>query len=229
MEQLAGLEGQSNVFLWYQTEAHGLQDVRLTALYNIYNGGAMRVHLHGGVSVPVGSIDNTDITPFSEPAATQLPYIQQLGSGTLDLLPGITMNVQNETASLGLQAKAAIRMGENDRDWTLGDYYEGNLFAGFWATKWVSASMGLRYSNWGNVEGFDGALDPNESPANNTLAQAGWRVDLPVGLNFVMPDGRFGGDRLGVEFLLPVHQDLDGPQFRHSWSIVAGWQKSLSF
>jgi hypothetical protein len=54
-------------------------------------------------------------------------------------------------------------------------------------------------------------------------------VDLPIGLNFVLPEGRFAGQRFGLEFLFPLHQDLDGPQFRHNWSITAGWQKSLSF
>lgn len=229
MQNLAGLEGQSNVYLFYQTSASGLQDVKLSALYNVYDQGAMRVHAHAGVSIPIGSVDNSAVTPFSEPSEAQLPYVQQLGSGTLDLAPGFTMSIQNEKASLGVQTKALIRLGDNDRGWSLGDYYEGNLWAGFWATDWASASIGLRYSNWGNVEGFDGAMDPNESPAHNTLTQAGWKVDLPVGLNFVMPPGRFAGHRLGVELHMPIHQDLDGPQFRHNWAVTVGWEKSFSF
>jgi hypothetical protein len=79
------------------------------------------------------------------------------------------------------------------------------------------------------VEGFDEDLNPNESPAHNTLTQAGWRVDLPVGINFVMPEGQFEGHRLSVEFLFPIHQDLDGPQLKHNWSVAAGWSVDVGF
>jgi hypothetical protein len=227
MDNLAGLEGQSNVFLYYQTRSSGLQDLKVNGLYNVYDQGSIRVHLSGGLSIPVGAIDTDDETPASDPGKAQLPYPQQMGSGTFDLLPGFTFSTQNEKASLGLQGKAVIRMGENDRGWTLGDVYEGNLWGGYKATDWASVSIGARYSSWGNVEGFDEAMDPNESPAHNTLTQAGWRGDLPLGLNILLPEGRFGGHRLGFEIQVPVHQDLDGPQFMHNWTIVAGWQKSF--
>ena len=229
MDNLAGLEGQSNAYLFYQTKASGIEDIKVSALYDVLNRGAVRFHVHGGVSIPLGSIDTDDITPFSDPDASQLPYTQQLGSGTFDLIPGFTFNMQNQKASLGLQGKATIRMGENDRGWALGDLYEGNLWAGFKTTDWASATMGLRYSSWGNVEGFDEEMNPNESPAHNSLTQGGSRVDLPLGLNFILPEGHFAGHRLAVEFLFPIHQDLDGPQLKHNWSVVAGWSMNFGF
>ncbi len=229
MDHLSGLEGQPNAFLFYETEASGLQDLSVHALYDVLSSGDLRFHLHGGVSIPVGSIDSGDVTPFSNPDETQLPYMQQLGSGTIDLTPGFTFNIQNHRASLGVQGKATIRMGENDRGWALGDLYLANMWAGIKASEWASASLGLQYSNWGNVEGFDEDLNANESPAHNTLTQAGWRVDLPIGVNFVMPEGQFEGHRLSVDFLFPIHQDLDGPQLRHNWSVVAGWSVDIGF
>ena len=229
MDHLASLDGQSYAYLFYQTQAAGLQDVKVNALYAMLNRGDLRFHLHGGVSIPLGSIDTDDVTPFSDPNPTQLPYSQQLGSGTFDLTPGFTFNIQNKKASLGLQSKATIHLGENDRGWTLGNLYQGDMWAGLKTSDWSSVSVGARYASWGNVEGFDEDLNPNESPAHNTLTQAGWRVDLPVGINFVMPEGQFAGHRLGVEFILPIHQDLDGPQLKHSWSIAAGWSMDFSF
>ena len=176
-----------------------------------------------------GAVDSGDAIPGSFATETQLPYQQQLGSGTFDILPGVTASIQNEVASLGFQWKAEIRMGENDREWALGDLYKSTLWAGYNASERVSASVAVQYSRWGNVEGFDPALDAFANPANNTLAQGGWRVELPVGVNFIMPDGRFGGNRFGFQFILPVHQNLDGPQLMHDWSLVAGWQKAVSF
>jgi hypothetical protein len=228
MDYLGGIENEPSLLLYYQTEALGVEDVKVAALYNIYNSGAIRAHLTGGVSIPIGAIDSQDATPGSS-GDTQLPYQQQLGSGTFDVLPGATVTVQNEKASLGIQWQAAIRIGENDRGWALGDLYQTIIWAGYKASDWISASLGAQYSRWGNVEGFDPDLDPFANPANNTLAQAGWRVDLPIGVNVVMPEGRFGGHRFGLEFLVPVHQDLDGPQLMRDWSIVAGWSKAVSF
>ncbi len=229
MDYLTGLDGQPNAYLFYQTEASGIQDLNVNALYEILKQGAIRFHVFGGVSVPIGAIDSEDVTPFSDPEAAQLPYTQQMGSGTFDVSPGFSFNMQNKKASLGFQGKATIRMGENDRGWALGDLYTANLWAGFKSSNWASASLGLRYANWGNVEGFDEDLNPDESPAHNTLTQAGWRVDLPVGINFVMPEGQFEGHRLSVEFLFPIHQDLDGPQLKHNWSVAAGWSVDVGF
>ena len=39
MDHLAGLEGQPNAFLFYQTEASGIQDVAVSALYEVLSRG----------------------------------------------------------------------------------------------------------------------------------------------------------------------------------------------
>ena len=80
MEYLTGIPGEPDYYLWYETESMGLEDLRVTALVDVFNSGAVRAHLQGGVSIPVGSIEESDLTPFSDPAETQLPYQQQLGS-----------------------------------------------------------------------------------------------------------------------------------------------------
>lgn len=229
MDYLAPVDGQANFYLWYQTESLGPEDIQVTALYDVFNRGPYRAHVHAGVSIPIGSIDVGDATPFTDPSEVQLPYQQQLGSGTVDLLPGFTVSVQNEVASLGVQGKATIRMAENNRDWALGDVYQGTMWAAYNLSDYVSVSLAGQYTTWGQVEGADADLDPFQDPAANTLALSGSRVSLPVGFNLLIPDGRFAGHRLGMEFILPIHQDLDGPQLRHDWSIIVGWRKSLTF
>lgn len=229
MDYLAPVDGEANFFLFYQTQSLGPEDVQVTALYEVFNRGPYRAHVHAGVSVPIGSIEADDATPFSNPSEVQLPYQQQLGSGTVDVLPGFTVSVQNEAASLGLQGRGTIRMAENNRDWALGDVYEGTMWAAYNLSDYVSVSMAGRYTTWGQVEGADPDLDPFQDPAANTLALSGSRVSLPVGFNLRIPDGRFAGHRLGLEFILPIHQDLDGPQLRQDWSLVVGWRKGVSF
>jgi hypothetical protein len=203
----------------------------------VFDRAGVRVHVHGGVSIPVGPIDADDEildpnNPGGSTTTVQLPYQQQLGSGTFDFLPGATAVIQNDVASLGFQARAVVRMSENDRGWTLGDLYTGTLWAGYNASDWVSVSGGLRYAVWGNVEGFDEVLftatnPAYDSPAYNGL-QSGARLEIPLGINVLIREGRFRGHRFGVELLVPVDQSLDYTQFRRDWNLVFGWQKGIS-
>lgn len=221
-----------------RSESVGPEDLKVEALFNVFDQGNVRVHFHGGVSVPLGVIDYDDEVldpnnPGSGSTEVQLPYQQQLGSGTFDVLPGVTAGVQNDKASLGFQARAVVRIGENDRGWTLGDVYTGTIWGAHKVSDYTSVSVGARFTTWGNIEGFDEALlaSTNEffdSPAYNSL-RAGSRVEIPMGVNFYVDEGRFQGHRFGVELLVPVNQSLDYLQFRRDWSVVFGWQKAVGF
>ncbi len=238
MNMVVADPGNPNLYWIGQTESMGPEDVKVSALYNVFDQGGVRVHFQGGVSIPLGLIDFDDATldplnPGSGVSEVQLPYQQQLGSGTFDALPGVTATVQNEVASLGFQAKAVIRFTENNRGWTLGDVYTGTLWGAYKASDWASASVGARYTSWGNVEGFDEILLTStdlayDSPAYNGL-QSGSRIEIPLGLNFFLSEGRFQGHRFGIEFLVPVDQSLNYTQFRRDWNVVFGWQKAVSF
>jgi len=66
----------------------GLGDVRTSALIELYNNNEHKLILNAGLSAPSGSIDRHDGTPASP--SMKLPYIMQIGSGTWDVLPGLT-------------------------------------------------------------------------------------------------------------------------------------------
>lgn len=72
----------------FTTRSEGPGDVRLAAVYALSQGQRGDFLLSLGVSAPSGDIDETDHTPAM--ADAQLPYPMQLGSGTWDLLPGVT-------------------------------------------------------------------------------------------------------------------------------------------
>jgi hypothetical protein len=220
------------------TQAFGPEDVKVSALYKVLDRGHVRFHIHGGVSIPLGLTDFDDFTldptdPLGAGVEVNLPYHHQLGSGTFDVLPGFTASVQNEKASLGVQWKGTIRLSKNDRDWALGDLYEGALWAGYKGSDWVSVTFGALYSSWGNVEGRDAAVDASTSLAYDHpsyyVGKAGWRVDVPLGLNFIIPSGIFEGHRLALEYLFPVTQDLEYPQLRHDRTLTLGWQADFGF
>ncbi|MEM7009128.1 MAG: transporter, partial [Thermodesulfobacteriota bacterium] len=103
----------------FKTESSGIGDIKFTGLIKIFDNYRQRVHLNAGMSFPTGSIDEKDRTPMGP--NQQLPYPMQLGSGTFDLLPGITYLGQFNNISWGSQVSGVIRLGENDRDYTLGN------------------------------------------------------------------------------------------------------------
>ncbi len=225
-----------SLYRFSETENSGLNDVEITGIYRVFEGQASRAFIHGGVSIPVGSVDAAaeQVDPDNlsgEMVEVRLPYQQQLGSGTFDLHPGFTVDIQNEVATLGLQGRAEIRLGENGQGWAPGNLYEGYGWAGFKATQWAAGTIGLKYVSWGDIQGMDEEVNLNtsifQSPAYSTF-QSGWRLVLPVGLNLMMPEGSaLSGQRFSVEFLVPIHQKLDQPQLRQDMSIVARWSKAF--
>jgi hypothetical protein len=218
------MEHQTRMGGMFTTESSGLGDISLTGLVNLYNQNRDAAILNLGVRFPTGSIEQADQTPASAPNEVQLPYPMQIGSGTVDFLPGLTYLGQSDKWSWGLQAKGTLRLGENDRDYRLG--HEG-MATGWFANRvsdWLSGSLRLEGRAWGNIEGADPDLNPAMVPTADPMLRAGKRIDAFAGINFEVASGPLHGQRLAVEVGAPLWQDLDGPQLETDWVLVAGWQ-----
>lgn len=208
----------------FKTESDGIGDIKFTGLIKIFDNYRQRVHLNAGMSFPTGSIDKKDSTPMGP--NQQLPYPMQLGSGTFDLLPGITYLGQHNNLSWGSQVSGTIRLGENDRDYTLGDALDITAWGAWDWYNWISTSARMDWQFWGNIDGADPALNPTVVPTADPNLRGGNRLDLLFGLNFYVPEGpRFiKGQRLAIEMGFPIYQDLDGPQLETDFILTAGWQ-----
>lgn len=207
----------------FRTQSSGLGDVTLAALVKVHEDSASRAHLNLGLGVPTGSIDEGDVTPGSAPAEGVLPYPMQLGSGTWDLRPGVTVVGHEEDWSWGGQAIATFRLGRNDRDYSLGDRYDMTAWAAYRATGALSVSARLALSHVRNVEGRDARLDAALEPTADPRLRAGTRLDALVGLNAHVGSG----NRIAVEAGWPLHEDLEGPQLETDFVGTVGWQVSF--
>ncbi|MBT8337313.1 MAG: transporter, partial [Gemmatimonadetes bacterium] len=164
----------------------------------------------------------------SAPGEAQLPYPMQLGSGTLDLMPGFTFLGMRGDGSWGLQGTWTVRLGENDRDYALGDALEGTLWLAYRLTDRISASARIFGRSWGDIEGADPTfMNRRMVPTIVPETRGGNRVDIPLGLNYYIPSGALAGHRLAVEMALPVVQDPSGPQLETDWILTVGWQKAF--
>ncbi len=207
----------------FRTSASGVGDIALAALLTVHDAESSHVHLNLGLSAPTGSIDEEDQTPASMGNDVQLPYPMQLGSGTWDLRPGLTWTGLNDSWSWGAQALGTLRMGRNDRDYSLGDRVDVTAWAAYRATERVSISGRLALGRIKNIDGADSDLNPGMVPTADPGRRAGTRVDALVGANALIG----GAHRLSLEFGYPIHQDLNGPQLETDFVGTIGWQFSF--
>ncbi len=205
------------------TEASGLGDVRLHALFRLYDGGAVRAHIEGGFAMPTGATDAQDATPDG-PA--RLPYAMQVGSGTFALIPGAAVQVMNSVGAVGAQLRGMVQVGENDHGYRLGSRVMGTAWMAPRINEFMSLSARVLVENWDGVSGFDPALDPGQLTTGSGFT-GGMRVEIPFGLNLMMAEGPLRGHRLGLEASFPVHQDYDGIQLQRDWSLLLTWEKAF--
>ena len=233
-----------------EMESAGLGDLRLSALIPLLNAANVDLILNAGVSIPTGAIDVEGTHGGNE--LIILPYPMQLGSGSFELRPAVTFAGTNGFWSYGAQARAAIPLKENSRDYRLAPIVGSTLWGARKLNDWLSISVRGSIQNWGNIttsaehreietseDEHDHATDHSHaapaaptqtiymSPTMDPNLQGGTRANLAAGVNFIVPD-RFGsilaGQRLAVELQTPIYQNLDGPQMALGWTIVAGWQ-----
>lgn len=216
----------------FRTKTSGFGDIRLGSLVRLYafeapSIGSHRFHFNAGVSLPTGDIKATGATPLG---VTRLPYPMQLGSGTVDLMPGLTYAGSLNDVSWGVQSVGTIRLGDNNQGYALGDEYYVSAYGAYQWVKWVSNSVRLKWKHWANNEGRDPNISTRNPmnvplvPTADSNRRGGERLDILLGMNILFPEVMELENHLGVEVGLPLYQKLNGPQLESDYSFFVGWQ-----
>jgi hypothetical protein len=209
----------------FTTRSSGFGDLMVGASWQRVFDAEQRGFASLGVSLPTGSTDERDDMPGCPDC--KLEYVMQTGSGTFDLLPAVAYTAVRGAWSLGAQLAYRLRLGRNEDEYRLGDRAEADAWvARRWSGSWRS-SLRLAGSGWGNVHGADPEIDPMMSPTNDPDRQGGRRVDLALGTDWFAGEGRTSGASIGIEFGVPIYQDLDGPQLETDWFLTLGLRWSL--
>jgi hypothetical protein len=215
----------TNVLGSFRVQTSGIGDTSVSALVRIRESVNSRLHASMGLSLPTGKTDAlaTVLTPMNSLAALRAPYPMQLGSGTYDLLPGLTYtNFLSDQASAGLQWRGVIRTGDNDEGYTLGDEHRLTGWYARQITNRLSWSARVEYFERANVDGFDPMIRAPVQTADPER-QGASRIDVGLGLNVALS----GGHRFSLEDLSPVDQNLDGPQLEVDDQLMLGYQLSF--
>jgi len=207
---------------FFETASRTYGDVSIRGLFNVLEMNEYRMSLTLGATVPTGRIRKQDTGPFA--VREILPYALQGGSGTPDILAGLTFLVQNEVASTGAQINTVTRVVDNRRGYRLGDEFSISVWGAHNLSDWVSVSIRAFYETWDDVTGSEPGTDGSIDPGANSFAQGGERFQIPFGVNLFLRERPFAGHRLLLEWYYPIHQDLNGPQLATDRTLVVSWQ-----
>ena len=181
----------------FRTQSQGMGDVHASLLYQFRKNHRMTSHLSLGLSLPTGSIDKMDAIPVMGRGRVHsvLPAPMQLGSGTVDLLPSLTLRREFSSGSLGIQARGTLRLEDaNDRDYRLGHQFGLTGWACIPLKEWISLEGGVHYQWAGQLKGDQKEI--NQGPVmmgRNTVTTAygenygGEAIEALLGVNLLAP------------------------------------------
>ena len=207
----------------FRTHNEGFADLRFGALWKIYEGCNDEVILNLGMSAPTGDIDNRT----AGGAGPEFPYPMRLGTGTFDLLPGITYKRYSETGSFGAQFQTYLPLGENDNDYSVGEEFKLNFWIARLFGRCDQFAATFRVETFWR-ENYDGA-DPGLVPLEGVVSTARpdmrkqFATNLGYGLIWRLP----GGSRLNTEISHPIYQDMAGVQLETDYVLNASWSKGF--
>jgi hypothetical protein len=212
------LDGSGNTVHDANTQ---LGDISIWALYALKRWKNQQIHANFGMSIPTNLLQS--LNQFSTPGFVHLSYPIRVGSGSYELLPGLTYRGQTQNWTWGVQSIATLPLGHNRYGYELGSQVDVNAWAWRRLTKGFAASARLHGMGWGNIRGMDANLTPTLVETNAPNLQGGTRVDLLFGGQFYRPWVRVPGNWFSIESGFPIYQNLHGPQPRATWLLYGGW------
>ena len=208
----------------FRVKTKGIGDTHLSGLFRVHDSGAHSWHLNAGISIPTGSTSKTHeiLTPMGGRPVVRVPYAMQPGSGTWDLMPGITYNGHADRWYWGGQYQGMFPLGK-DQGYSLGEKHTLNTWLSYQWRPFISTSVRMQYATQDDINGMDPMIAGPVQTADPDN-YGGDQLSLNFGVNLMGQSGVMSGQRLAIEANLPVHRDLNGPQMETDWSITVGWQ-----
>jgi hypothetical protein len=198
----------------------GLADTKIQLLYALYEKGYHRLLLHGGFSLPTGSLSVRGHDEMY--AQSPLPYAMQLGTGTADFIPGITYTYQHKKITASAQVQYTARMYNNPYNYRWGNEWNASSWLGYK----LNQSWGLAYKidfwNQEKMKGFDSRINPILEPAANFANYGGTTLSNSFSTHLFL-----GKHRISIECGIPIYQKRLGIQMHRIFDLMVGWQMYL--
>lgn len=202
----------------------GISDTKLYAMYALLDKSSHKLVISAGVNLPTGSISLTGDDMSMQPGK-RLPYMMQLGSGTYDILPGVTYLLHKSNFTWGTQVTATLRPGYNSLGYAYGNDVTATTWAAYKFLPWLSASVRAEGYAANSIDGKDPGLHEVMEPDSKAANYGGKRASGYVGLNLYWK--KLLSSRFSFEYGQPFYQNLNGPQLATRSMLYAGWGVSF--
>ena len=206
-----------------ENSVRNIADSMIGAIYDFSFNDHSVLNARFALSLPTGETDRTNVSGMI------LPYGMQLGSGTFDPLFGLTYKRIMKSFEIGSQFNYKFRISENDEGYALGDMYNLTVWGAYAYNNMISQSLRLNYSWMDSISGTDKNLtiNPSMNPLANTENYGGKRIDLNIGFNFMFDGEKNSDNRVALEYLIPLYQNVNGISLGLDHALVVGWQKQF--
>ncbi len=207
----------------FTTSSQGWGDLMVGAHWTVFGDvtrDARRVIFAGMLSLPTGSIGQTDETPAGPDQP--LPYPMQFATGTIRVRPVIAYVQESGSLSWKVSTESTIGLSRNSRDYRTGNVIAFEAWGGWAPTRRWSLSGRIRGESRGDVLGADAELNPAMVPTADPALLGGRAIEIGPGATYYWPTGTLKGLRLSADLAVPVFQSLDGPQLEREWRVRGG-------
>lgn len=208
----------------FSTQTNDLSSFSLSSLIRIKETKAYKLHLEVGLEKSIGSNDTEGeiLNPMGMKMNARFPYAMQTGDKSTSLISAMTFTKIDKDWSYGSQIKN--KQAIDKEEWNFGDSTSLN----FWISRDVSdqLSLSLRGSffHQDSLEGRDiKIMAPVQT--SNPENYGGKTYEVAFGVNRLLQVG--SGNSLGLEFVVPVKQKLNGPQMEIENSLNLVFRKSF--
>ncbi len=221
---MVGMEGMSATSMSNHTmKTSGFSDTKLQFLYGLKKHRNYQILVNLGFNIPTGSTQvkgsNTDMMyPNS-----RFPYAMQLGSGTFDVLPGVTYLHQKNDLTYSVQAASIVRLGYNQVGYKLGNEASLNAWMAYAWLNNLSSSLRVEGTIASTIKGIDPTIYAYNEPSSNRLNYGGKKVTSYFGTTYQFQKGILKNNRIGLEYGVPIYQNLNGIQMKQNQTVFASW------
>ncbi len=210
--------GHEHPVVPHEMSSAGIGDVKLEGVLTLWEMPHLTLLANVGVSFPTDSItqkgDNEEL----------LPYSMQLGNGSFEARPGITLFGFHNFWSYGGQLRGTFPLNTNAGGWRYGKTFDVTAWGARRINNWISLGSRLLLSARGNITGSHPDLNPYMSPSHRPDYSGATLLNFAVSGNVIVPTGTFIGQRLAIEFQIPLYQSFTGIQLKTTWQLTASWQ-----
>ena len=227
MTTYSGASGMS-VLGTSSSTTSGFGDTTVSGLWRFYKDSSNDANFMLGVSLPTGS-NTENISMLSNMTGSMgMPmymssrgsYGMQLGTGTYDLLPGLTYTNHTNSWSWGTAWRGRFATGDNTEGYHYGDQNNVTAWGGYTSSPGLTWSARLSESVQNQIHGADPAITGLMEGTNPNFS-GGKHTDVLAGVEVAGGPFGFKNKHLSLEAGKTVAQDLNGPQLGRDWMINA--------